>query len=324
LVSLVLTGLATAALLFFGFTTIVKRLVPGHRADPSSAVPTFPPHISGATPEAAVESLSGIESSPVTLLNERMRQDVGLVVLCVRIGTETGVVHELLWQSGTAFAISSDGVLLTNRHVVTLEPEVEDGWKKACQESNCAYRGTELLVAFGTGADKWAEVVGEPITCSRLDAATIRVRRQFKSPLRFAKNWSEGDEVRAWGFPTASAEDAAWLSQGTAAQRQAEIARILKEHRAVTARDQLSDERFIVVVTRGIVSVARRETDSGEIIQTDAMIHHGNSGGPLVNAKGEVVGIVTWTDDRNAGTNFALSWKSVRNALGGLVSVDWE
>jgi serine protease Do len=53
-----------------------------------------------------------------------------------------------------------------------------------------------------------------------------------------------------------------------------------------------------MTVTRGIVSALDREldTDSGTLtglIQTDAAISSGNSGGPLVNASGQVIGINT-------------------------------
>jgi S1-C subfamily serine protease len=51
-------------------------------------------------------------------------------------------------------------------------------------------------------------------------------------------------------------------------------------------------------VTRGIVSQKNRGIDEGDTailgsIQTDAAINHGNSGGPLLNLRGEVVGVNT-------------------------------
>jgi serine protease Do len=66
-------------------------------------------------------------------------------------------------------------------------------------------------------------------------------------------------------------------------------------------------------VTAGIVSQVKRETPQGtafqRFIQTDAAINKGNSGGPLVNMRGEVIGvnsqIATSTGDYN-GVGFAL------------------
>lgn len=69
-------------------------------------------------------------------------------------------------------------------------------------------------------------------------------------------------------------------------------------------------------VTHGIISCPKREIeiydDNGKLektmtlIQTDAAVNHGNSGGPLVNIRGEVVGIVTLRHSKGTGMGFAL------------------
>src|SRR5439155_26124002 len=69
-------------------------------------------------------------------------------------------------------------------------------------------------------------------------------------------------------------------------------------------------------VTAGIISKKERETpyftSFQRFLQTDAAINRGNSGGPLVNMRGEVIGInsqiATSTGDYN-GIGFALPSK---------------
>jgi 2-alkenal reductase len=64
---------------------------------------------------------------------------------------------------------------------------------------------------------------------------------------------------------------------------------------------------FKNTVTVGVVSATGRSIDTGNgytienLIQTDAAINHGNSGGPLVNLAGEVIGINTLVV-RNSGS----------------------
>ena len=74
-----------------------------------------------------------------------------------------------------------------------------------------------------------------------------------------------------------------------------------------------SPDGFQSTVTQGIVSyVGRRGGPGGNIndfIQTDASINRGNSGGPLVNMDGQVIGINTWIasdSGSSAGLGFAI------------------
>lgn len=73
-------------------------------------------------------------------------------------------------------------------------------------------------------------------------------------------------------------------------------------------------------VTRGIVSGIRVGVDPCLMfpcIQTDASINHGNSGGPLINTSGEVVGVNTYSLSQIGypGINFAIAASTVEEFL---------
>jgi S1-C subfamily serine protease len=83
-------------------------------------------------------------------------------------------------------------------------------------------------------------------------------------------------------------------------------------------------------VTAGIVSALQREVQApnaypiDHVIQTDAAINHGNSGGPLLNADGEVIGVNSQiqtggTSDGNVGVGFAIPINTVRTAAAQLI-----
>lgn len=68
-------------------------------------------------------------------------------------------------------------------------------------------------------------------------------------------------------------------------------------------------------ITSGIVSTASRVMDDVDYIQIDAAISDGNSGGPLVNSYGEVIGVNTLhSEDMDAqNINFAVNIKELDN-----------
>jgi serine protease Do len=64
-------------------------------------------------------------------------------------------------------------------------------------------------------------------------------------------------------------------------------------------------------LTTGIVSAIKKSVNGWPIIQMDANINHGSSGGPVCNEQGEVVGLTTFGSIENtgglaAGLNFAI------------------
>ena len=116
-----------------------------------------------------------------------------------------------------------------------------------------------LEVIFADGSEAPASLVG---TDSFADIAVVRVD-------------SAGPSVAAWGDSSALAPGDTVIAIGS----------------------PLGD--FANTVTAGVVSATGRSIESEPgfrmeyLIQTDAAINHGNSGGPLVNLEGEIVGINT-------------------------------
>jgi len=83
---------------------------------------------------------------------------------------------------------------------------------------------------------------------------------------------------------------------------------------------------FISSVTAGIVSALGRSGQEvgniSDFIQTDAAINEGNSGGPLVNIHGEVVGINTWIaapTGGNVGIGFSIPINNVKQVINDLI-----
>ncbi|EEF84170.1 periplasmic serine protease DO [Borreliella spielmanii A14S] len=81
--------------------------------------------------------------------------------------------------------------------------------------------------------------------------------------------------------------------------------------------------QFSFTVTAGIVSGLQRSANPNLqsrnlFIQTDAAINRGNSGGPLVNTKGEVIGINAWIASNsggNIGLGFAIPVNNIKSTV---------
>jgi hypothetical protein len=80
----------------------------------------------------------------------------------------------------------------------------------------------------------------------------------------------------------------------------------------------LSDAGGQATLTRGIISSTLKDTKTGQaLIQTDAAVNHGNSGGAMVNMQGSLIGIPSYGLRTNGGqgVNFAIAVDTVNAFL---------
>lgn len=74
--------------------------------------------------------------------------------------------------------------------------------------------------------------------------------------------------------------------------------------------------RYEGSVTSGIVSGIRTTREGSRVIQTDAAANPGNSGGPLLNEKGEAIGILSFKATGAENLNFVIPINYARGMLG--------
>lgn len=165
--------------------------------------------------------------------------------------------------SGSGFAISSDGYILTNNHVIDKAKKIE-----------VTFRDGRKTEAYLKGAD--------PST----DIAVLKVDEILK-PLSFA--------------------DSSSLQPGQI---------------AIAIGNPLGLQQTI---TTGVVSALGRTLRASngrlidDVIQTDASLNPGSSGGPLLNSQGHVIGINTAIVNTAQGICFAVSSNLASNVAGQLI-----
>lgn len=110
-----------------------------------------------------------------------------------------------------------------------------------------------------------------------------------------------------------------------------------KEVRPLPVGASLPDvgERVIVIgnplgleqtVSDGIVSAVREIPSFGKVIQITAPISPGSSGSPVVNMKGEVIGVATFQSVKGQNLNFSIPGKRVAGLIPGkgIILAEWE
>ena len=210
-------------------------------------------------------------------------------VLCIEYGYIDGNTF-VPWYVGSAFLIN-ENTLLTCYHVVHITDEDErayfaseygNDWEK--------HMGIQLIVANGTYVAAAERLGNAEVDFSIL---TLQDKIANHSILTLRKEpTSTSEAITALGFPYTVTE----LTEGTATK--------------FTAED--------VTATSGTVSKAQTTMYGINYIQHNALIQGGNSGGPLVDVDGYVVGINSAVDARSESYSYATAIDQVIISLDSL------
>lgn len=184
-------------------------------------------------------------------------------------------------SAGSGFIIDDTGVILTNQHVV----------------GNMGENQTIKVVVDAPGLEREyeAEIIGADAT---LDLAVLRIINEENHvfptmPLGDSDSSRIGEWTIAIGNP-----------YGQAFEHTVTVGVLSAKGREIT--------------------IMNRETGQPQVyknlMQTDAAINRGNSGGPLLNIKGEVIGINTAVHSQAQGIGFAIPINVVKEVLDELIT----
>jgi S1-C subfamily serine protease len=190
---------------------------------------------------------------------------------------------------GSGFVVSADGHVLTNAHVVTDSPD------HGTDSSDNVRAGRDFFVHFEDGNALPAKLVGfdlfDDVAILKVDPARERLTvLQFGS----ARQLKVGDPLAVIGSPFGEEQEQS-LSVGV-----------------------------VAALNREIDAPATDFTTPG-IIQTDAAINHGNSGGPVLDRDGRVVGVAAQiltdgSDNAWTGIGFAVPAEAAKRSFAELVA----
>jgi serine protease Do len=159
-------------------------------------------------------------------------------------------------RTGSGFVVSESGLIVTNRHLIR-------DWEYSQPPVGITGRTKSISVIFQ--GQKRSEAIPATIAKLSSDASLDLVILQIAPPPNMPTIYGmepdlshigQGEEVATIGYPL--------------------------------GMQLLTDDRIDTSLATGFVSRIGQDA-----IQLDLHAHHGNSGGPVLNLKGEVIGIVT-------------------------------
>ncbi len=234
---------------------------------------------------------------------------------------KTGKVYEeLSYGAGSGFFVNPNGYIATNAHVVEYSKD-----PATCEED--AFLDFVIELAKDNGIDT-RTLTNEQARNLINNARQGSVRTSF-STISFVRLPNGTDlpfEIKTYGAPAGEGKDVSVLKVET---RNAPVLKFadsddvrLQETLlaagypgAANSRVLASESSLEATFTDGRVSARKTAKDGSPILQITNALTSGNSGGPVMNMKGEVVGMATFVatngSQQVAGISFAVASNTV-------------
>jgi len=226
-------------------------------------------------------------------------------------------------STGTGFIVSPDGYLVTNAHVVNADtsPEAElygrlaYASRRGLRESlaDADYTDSQrvqvediLLEKLMTYYREHAQISGAETSFNVLNGEAgpddeIQVESWSASVETQGTVVTEANGEQSWGRDIAildvDQENLPSVTLGSATDLSTGDELFVVGYPDIGIGDYFEDREQTLkpTLTKGVVSARRRLNSGVNTIQTDAAINGGNSGGPIYNDEGEVVGVATFS-----------------------------
>ena len=202
--------------------------------------------------------------------------------------------------SGSGFLIHPTGYILTNAHVVS---DIKEG-DAAGQRLLLQRLAMQVLGALGQPVNE------QTVTAAMKQLAAEAQLTSFKRVnMVFLQSGSRYPfEIKAYGAPVGEGKDvsvlkievknAPTLPLGDSDQMEVGDRLYVIGYPAAGDSSVLDQKSELEPTTNdGHISAKKSAADGAPILQTNASTTHGNSGGPVINEKGEVIGLLTFRGD---------------------------